>query len=153
MHLSSKPLDPRFRPIPIHSLGPRRYGELLAIYILCVNGCARRLFCHEPNSWGPQWVSLASRMDQCLRLFLYHWHFPLAIHTRHSTAKFFCHVGGFNIRKLRKGANITLRIWGVGGCLQNPKILPRRKFRGGRLIRTKIDILVPFGPCLALFGP
>ena len=86
LHLSSKPLDPRFRPIPIHSLGPRRYGELLAIYILCVNGCARRLFCHEPNSWGPQWVSLASRMDQCLRLFLYHWHFPLAIYI-HGTAQ------------------------------------------------------------------
>ena len=52
--------SPPSAPISTHSLGSRRYGQLVAVYILCINGCSRGLFCDEPNSWGPQWVSPAT---------------------------------------------------------------------------------------------
>ena len=61
------PFSPKFSPFssPLPILGPRRDGQLLAVYILCINGCPRGVFCHEPNSRGPQWVSPGNRSGAC----------------------------------------------------------------------------------------
>ena len=61
------PLFTKFSPFssPLPILGPRRDGQLLAVYILCINGCPRGVFCHEPNSRGPQWVSPGNRSGAC----------------------------------------------------------------------------------------
>ena len=63
----SLPLFTKFSPFssPLPILGPRRDGQLLAVYILCINGCPRGVFCHEPNSRGPQWVSPGNRSGAC----------------------------------------------------------------------------------------